>query len=335
MLGCLPPKLRHFLSYSTCRILIEPVESAFVVHKQADGDQTLLGQVPAAGLGEVRAMVAAIKSDRKSLVLRLPEGSVLVRQLSFPLGVEENLRQVIGFELDRLTPFAADQALFDYRIRGRRPAERKLDVDLAVAPLSRIDPWIKVLTDEGLAPAVVESADAWPGANLLPPAARPKQSWMGSALNWLLVLVLVALLAAALGVPLWEKRSVAIELNQHLAVVRQQANEIIELREKLDKNIQSASYVLDKRRKTPRVVDVIDELTKLIPDDTWVEQLELRQGNLQLRGESALATALLEKLEASEFFAGVGFRSPLVQVPTKTVERYHLAVQVVPRETSP
>jgi general secretion pathway protein L len=147
-----------------------------------------------------------------------------------------------------------------------------------------------------------------------------------------MLLVVLALFTVVLVVPLWEKRGIAMELNQHLAVVRGEANKILDLREKLDKNIHSASYVLDKRRKTPRVVDVLNELTQLVPDDTWVEQLELRQGNLQLRGESALATALLEKLEGSEFFSGVGFRSPLVQVRTKTVERYHLSVQVVPRE---
>lgn len=292
----------------------------------------MLGVVPVEGLGQVRQMVTAIKADRKTLVLRLPKGTVLVRQVSFPLGVEENLRQVIGFELDRLTPFSADQALFDYRVRGRRPAERKLDVELAVAARGRIDTWIKTLSDEGLAPMVVEAPDAWPGVNLLPPAARPKQNWLGSKLNWLMLLVVLVLFTVVLVVPLWEKRGIAIELNQHLNLVRGQANKILDLREKLDKNILSASYVLDKRRKTPRVVDVLDELTDLIPDDTWVQQMELRQGNLQLRGESALATGLLEKLEGSEFFAGVGFRSPLVQVRTKTVERYHLSVQVVPRE---
>jgi len=277
-------------------------------------------------------MVAAIKADRKTLVLRLPEGAVLLRRVSFPLGVEENLRQVIGFELDRLSPFSADQALFDYRVRGRRAAERKLDVELVVAPRVRVEPWLKTLGEEGLAPMVVEPADAWPGANLLPPDARSKQGWMRNAVNWLLLLALLALLAMALVVPIWEKRSIVTGLSQHLEVLRREAKEILDLRDKLDTNIHSARYVLDKRRKTPRVVDVLDELTELIPDDTWVEQLELRDGNLQLRGESALATALLEKLEGSEFFAGVGFRSPLVQVPTKTVERYHLAVQVVPRE---
>jgi general secretion pathway protein L len=313
-------------------VLIEPGDTGFSVLKQTEDEQALLGQVPAEGLGEVRAMVAAIKSDRKTLVLRLPEGAVLMRQLSFPLAVEENLRRVIGFEMDRLTPFSADKALFDYRVVGRRGAERKLDVQLAVAPKARVDPWLKTLGEEGLSPTVVESADPWPGINLLPPEARSRQGWMRSAANWLLLLLVLGLLAAALVVPLWEKRGMAITLNEYLVGVRREANQVLDLREKLDKNTESARYVLDKRRKTPRVVDVLQELTELIPDDSWVQQLQLREGNLQLRGESALATALLEKLEESPFFSGVGFRSPLVQVPTKTVERYHLAVQVVPKE---
>ena len=151
-------------------------------------------------------------------------------------------------------------------------------------------------------------------------------------LNWLLGICLLALFAAVLVVPLWHKRQVVIELNRHLTTVRAQANEILTLREKLEKDTQAASYVLDKRRTTPPLMDVLDELTKLFPDDTWIQQLDLRQGNLQIRGESAQATALIGKLEGSAFFRDVGFRSPLVQVANKEAERFHLSAYLVPRQ---
>ena len=76
------------------------------------------------------------------------------------------------------------------------------------------------------------------------------------------------------------------------------------------------------------MVDVLRELTGLIPDQTWVQQMELRHGKLQIRGESSQATALLERLETSEMFSGVGFRSPLVQVPAKDLERFHISADL-------
>ena len=329
--GCLPPGLRHLLSEDLCRIRIEPGAGGFRLFRETEAESVRLGEFPAEALGDAGSLVSGIKADRLTITLTLPRDLVLERDLSLPSGVEENLRQVLGFELDRLTPFGAEQAYYDYRVLGRRAANQKLDLRIVVAPRVRVEPWLNALSEAGLAPTVVDPAGVWPRANLLPPEARPRQGWMRSKLNWLLMLLPLTLLVGMLVLPIWYKRGLVEQLDQELTQVRRSANETLSLREKLDKNTQSALYVVNKRSSTPPVVDVLQELTALIPDDTWVQQLELRQGQLQIRGESALATVLLERLEDSEMFSGVGFRSPLVQVPAKTMERFHIAAEVAPR----
>jgi general secretion pathway protein L len=329
--GCLPPTLRRLLSEDVCRIRIEPWAGGYRLFQETDAEAVPLGEFPAEALGDARSLVAGIKADRRVITMTLPGDLVLERDLSLPSGVEENLRQVLGFELDRLTPFGADQAYYDYRVLGRRAANQKLDVRIVVAPRARVEPWLNTLAAAGLEPAVVDPAGVWPRANLLPPEVRRHHGWWTSKLNWLLMLVPLALLVGLLAVPISYKRGLVQQLGQELAQVRSSANQTLSLREKLEKNTQSALFVVNKRSSTPPVVDVLLELTALIPDDTWVQQLELRQGQLQIRGESALATVLLERLEDSAMFSGVGFRSPLVQVPAKTMERFHIAAEVAPR----
>ena len=109
--GCLPPALRRLVSEDVCRIRIELGAAGYRLLRDTDAEPVLLGEFPAEALGDARSLVAGIKADRRVITLALPGEIVLERDLSLPLGVEENLRQVLGFELDRLTPFGAEQAV--------------------------------------------------------------------------------------------------------------------------------------------------------------------------------------------------------------------------------
>ena len=55
------------------------------------------------------------------------------------MAAEENLTQVIAFELDRQTPFRADQVRYDFRIVKRDPVAKLLHVDAdTVATLTSV-----------------------------------------------------------------------------------------------------------------------------------------------------------------------------------------------------
>ena len=142
---------------------------------------------------------------------------------------------------------------------------------------------------------------------------------------WALVL---GLLAAALVSPLLQKQAWVETLNADVVKARRQANQVMDLREEVQQTLASARYVLDRRLQTRPVVDVLKEVTRLLPDDTWLQQLELKVDKLQLRGESAQALGLIGRLEASPLFQEVVFLSPVVQVPGKKQERFHLSARV-------
>ncbi len=55
--------------------------------------------------------------------LLLPAGSSLRRRLPLPAAAVERLRDVVGFEIERQTPFAADAVAFDARVLARREGE--------------------------------------------------------------------------------------------------------------------------------------------------------------------------------------------------------------------
>ena len=97
------------------------------------------GAHPVDKYGEAMRQLQQAAGSRFRLMVCLPAEHVLSRRVTLPLAVEENLRKTLSFELDRYTPFRSEQAYFDFAVTAREPAQKRLTVDLAVAPRSAVD----------------------------------------------------------------------------------------------------------------------------------------------------------------------------------------------------
>jgi general secretion pathway protein L len=72
---------------------------------------------------------------------------------------------------------------------------------------------------------------------------------------------------------------------------------------------------------------MLRELSDRIPDDTWIQTLDYNNGQVELRGESGQATALIALLEGAPGIDEVAFRSPVTQVPQTGKERFNISLR--------
>ena len=270
----------------------------------------------------------AAELRRRTVVLRLTGDSVLRSEVELPAAAEENLRQVLTFEMDRQTPFTADEVLFDYRVLSR--IDGRVRVLLAVAPKLPLDDMLERLASAGArVEAVVPESE--PALNLLPPERRPRRRRLAGAVNTVLAVAAVALAAVALGLPLYRKMQVVEQLEPRVAQVRTEAREVRELREQIETLYREMSFVIREKERVPRMLDLWEEVTRLLPDDTWVRELDYSDGTLQLRGETSSAPRVVALLEASDMLAEVRFQAPVTQIRDGR-EEFFLAAQVVGAE---
>ncbi len=324
--ACLPPPLRRLLTASGARLLVAPEGRLARVWLEEEGGRTELPQLDSQAPSPLD-LSARRNGDRLPVTLRLPAAAVLHKRLRLPDSVGENLRQVLGFEMDRLTPFSADQVLYDCRVVDRDPQHQKLEIELALARRDRVEPWLQALNQVKMPPSTVAAAGTWPGANLLPRTQRGNGS-RTTRITQMLGGLLVILIVAALVSPLVQKRSLVDALGTDLARARRDANQVVNLREQVEQTLESARFVLDRRLRTRPVLEVLQDITHRLPDDTWVQQLELNGDKLKLRGESAQALGLIERLESSPLLQEVGFLSPVVQMAGSGRERFHLGARL-------
>ena len=291
---------------------------------------------PDPGLG---ARLARTVGGRFRQLLCLDENQVLVRRIELPLAVEENLAQTLRFELDRYTPYKADQVYFNHRIINRDGSRQKLQVDLVVADRSAVDAAISRcrtygLAIDGVVPAAGSLRDGGGWLDLLPSSARGSgQPVLGLAWRMLLGGLTLLLLAAVVIVPIWQKRQAAIDLMAPLATAKQAAQEADQLRERLLKLTTDYNFLPAKKWEAHSTVRLLDELSRRLPDDTFVIQLDFDGKSVQVQGESGSASTLVELLEASPLMRDVAFKAQLTKMMGSGSDRFHIAAALEQPQT--
>jgi general secretion pathway protein L len=70
---------------------------------------------------------------------------VIFKRVTLPAPTEENLKEVLGYEMDRYTPFALEDVCFDYKIVARDEEHDSIHVLLMVVKKSVIDYYLTLL----------------------------------------------------------------------------------------------------------------------------------------------------------------------------------------------
>ena len=314
------------------------------VHRCEPKGSHELGRVAAAGDAalEQRALSKLVQRfdlRREAVVLRIEPGRVLRKLIELPRAAEENLREVIGFAMDRQTPFKAAEVYFDYRLTERPKDAETLQVELAAVPRPVVDAALERARAWGLRPFAVDIREGEPPVapryNFLPKEERPPPPWRSGPLTWLLTISVVALLVVAVAIPLVRQAEQRDRLAQQVDEARDAFEAARRLRGEIERLRQESRFIFDwKRENVPSIV-VLNELTRVLPDDTWIFQLRQRGAEVQIYGHSAAASGLIERIEQSGLFSNAAFRAPVTRDQQTDSERFFLAFTVGPGEASP
>ncbi len=283
----------------------------------------------AAALDEIRKQYPELSSA--DVILELKRSQVLTREIRLPLAAKSNLHQVVAYELDRYTPFTAEQVYYDVQITGKDTETGQLSAQLALIPKQKLDDLCEELIACGLHPTVarlVGQNGHSPQFNLLPSELRPKKSSVSKIVSVALGSLLALLLLGLLLVPLWSEKRVVADLEQEVKTVGKVANEVQELKKRVETELHDTSFLLDQKRTQPVLVFMFDDLTKRIPDGTWLTYMQYSKGNLQVRGESPDASSLIALVEASPVFKNTRFVSPVTRNTASNTDRFQLAMDV-------
>jgi len=96
-------------------------------------------------LSNIGGFIDENRGDRGNIFLGIPGNKVIFKKLSLPLPTEENLKEVLGFEMDRHTPFSLEDVYFDFKIVERDEARKIIQVLLMVVKKEVVEYYLKLL----------------------------------------------------------------------------------------------------------------------------------------------------------------------------------------------
>jgi general secretion pathway protein L len=339
LVDLLPPGLRERLAATERRLTIVLGAGEALVILESAGAAEALGRRP---LDTAADLATALRSllqqpglqtvlgDRTlSVGLRLAPDKVLRTKVDLPLAAEANLDEVIMFELDRHTPFRADQAYVSARILRRDTTTRRLDVELTVAPRPVVEDAVALADRLGLRidriDAAARSEAAPASGNLLPQARLAATRRKAGRLTYGLAVATAALAVIAIGLPLLRMQREAAATERQFANVRV----AVALQNKVDALRKQRLFVVERKRAAISVSAILLELTRILPDDTTLTTLRITGDEVEIGGTARSAAALIDLLERSHRFTDTKFRTPVTQDPVTGRESFYIVAQSV------
>jgi len=338
LVALLPARWRALLAERAEALLLEVRGGQIVVWRQSGGACVEAGSVALdAPDAERRAEVERVRTQVDDPNLRvfycIAPGRALRREFSLPAAAENNLRQVLAFEMDRQTPFKADQVYFDYRLAERDPSARNLQVALIVVPRAPLDADLAKLTAGGLR---LDGVDCWRdgagsgrmGLNLLPPERRPRRVNARLRLNLGLASASVVLLITVMLLSLANREAALTTMNAQVEKAQIAAKQVSVLRKTLQDSIGAANFLNRKKHETPVMVEMVADLTQRLPDDTYLERLAVDDKfKIDVQGLSDNTAKLVEGLQQSEVVENPSFQGTIQQDPRTKKDRFNMSLE--------
>jgi general secretion pathway protein L len=338
LVALLPARWRALLAERSDALLLESQAPELVLWRQSGERCRELGRIALSEPAEVQKSTyaqlrKAIDDPNLPQFFCIRVERTLRRSISLPAAAEDNLRQVLAFEMDRQTPFKADQVYFDYRVGARAAADRNLQVELTVVPRSQLDSELAVLNACG---APIDGVDCWgngsgsarSGLNLLPPERRVKRRNLQLRLNLALIAAALVLLVTVMMQSLANRESALAAMTQEVQKTQNDAKQVGQLRKTLEDTVASANFLSRKKREMPLMVGLLRELTARLPDDTYLERLYVDDRNkIEMQGLSSDASKVIALLQKSDLLVNASPQGTIQPDPRTKKDRFNLTAE--------
>lgn len=198
-------------------------------------------------------------------------------------------------------------------------------------------PGTEALGQAGLIAAGSTLECLWPkaaGLNLLARGVRTPDRP-----PFLVSFVLLAALLICVGIyllmPLRIEEQRLKEIDRQIALRKDQVRSVEAIIKEMEDINKEQAQIAAFRHAKPLAIDLLRELTTIIPKNAWLSRVRIAGNQMNLEGYSPSASGLIEILEASKYFQKVEFASPTFRDARQNMDRFQIKMEIegiVPEE---
>lgn len=327
--GLVPERVLRLVGNITDANILSIEDDAVVLSSRRNGVLTQDAKAPADDVG-LRKLAGYLDARGRAgaLVLRMPPDWVLAKPLTLPLAALANLRQILGFELERESPFSADEVYWDYAEPRKDKARAQLNVVLLIVPRKFVEPLLEAARRAGLVPNALE-ADAGGGAVArIWPEPQKMRPWALTPAQFPRLAALACGLAVlAILVPLAGQQLALLSAQESVDALSGQIEEARALRAAANRTDAAIDFLDRERARNPSALAALAAATRSLPDDAYLTEFNLHDGRVTLAGSATSAAQLIGTLARSRAFEAPTFDAP-VQSEDSGLESFTISVSL-------
>jgi len=336
----IPEKIKQLLTDQQGYLIVSPEGNQLILTYRYQLQSEVLAKVDRNESGIAQFISLRDNDERYTnaqVILRLPREYGLQKELSLPAVAKENLLQIVGYELDRYTPFKSEHVYFTVKRLSDANELGHIRVVLILTTRIILDGLFEECSALGLSPQAAYYDDSAmdftqndDGYNLLPELLRKKTAKLTQLIHSTLITLTCLLLVAVIAAPIWFESQTVNALQLKTNALEKDAKTVKTLQKDIDTTIDETRQLFAEKSAAPSMLVMLNTLSSLIKDDTWLSYAQYSDGHLQIQGESPTASTLIAVLETSELFSHVRFASPLTQDAVSKLERFQITLDVMP-----
>jgi general secretion pathway protein L len=316
--------------------LVEQQDGTFAVSGASQGDVAdLPGQPVRISGGSVDAAVAEqlasiVRGAKVEIVLQ-PQ-RFMFRPLELPRRALDFLEGIVRAQIDRLTPWSVADAAFGWH-STIDPANDRIEVTIAATARAMIAPFIEAIAALG-ADTVILSAAPRPQERDVAAIKICEQKAGQAADVRRLRRVLIGLIAggsalASVSIAVNAVGGAAIETRRD-DITRRVAERRAVMQPGRGGTSEAAHELERHKHETPSSVIVIEALSKVLPDDTYLTELRILGDKMQIVGVTKDAPALIRLIEQTSHFSRATFFAPTTRSASEQSDHFHIEARIEP-----
>lgn len=278
-----------------------------------------------AELGRTKAAIR--RRHYKRVILRPDPTALLERKVVLPLAAERDLQHVLRYEMDRLTPFTADQVFWAASIERRDRTAGQLHLSLMLVPRSLVQFALTAIAAIGLRVTAIESAARHGPVRTIDLVQHSSDHRRLLNLAWSTV---AALALIAIATPFIKQSLARAAVEAGINKLQPQIVQVDALRHRIAAGSAGNDVIVAERARIGDVLQVLATVTDLLPDDTVLADLSIRQGKLSITGRSSTAPALIPAMAEDPTLHNPSFAAPVTRTQDGKADTFVIRAELSP-----
>lgn len=272
-------------------------------------------------------MATAMKGGHAEIVLKASR--FVFRQIELPRRASEFLEGIIRTQIDRLTPWSAKDAVFGWA-EPNEIGNDKIAVTVAATSRTLVMPYVESISGLGADSIVVSTIPDSPEYGPAPIRIVEQKGRSARTLRLIRQSLVAILVAAGLAAVLSVATAVVVA-DDWTAQQSDLARRLADRRAAFRTVPDTVLTRLERRRyDTPSSVIVLEDLSQILPDHTYVTELRIEGNKLQVIGVTGDAPSLIRLIEQSSHFTHATFFAPTTRSSSDPGDRFHIEARIAP-----